>query len=106
FRFPRYRPLPYLHSFPTRRSSDLVFTANRRQDASVVGHLRLYRDLGESTNIDLGASYARGHNTAGVGSTTFDPANFLTNLYSAEDRKSTRLNSSHDQISYAVFCLK
>src|SRR5206468_5486364 len=24
----------------------------------------------------------------------------------AEDRKSTRLNSSHDQISYAVFCLK
>src|SRR5271163_5046053 len=25
---------------------------------------------------------------------------------SAKDRKSTRLNSSHDQISYAVFCLK
>src|SRR2546421_79466 len=24
----------------------------------------------------------------------------------AEDRKSTRLNSSHDQISYSVFCLK
>src|SRR2546421_9606736 len=24
----------------------------------------------------------------------------------AKDRKSTRLNSSHDQISYAVFCLK
>src|SRR5206468_11633067 len=24
----------------------------------------------------------------------------------AQDRKSTRLNSSHDQISYAVFCLK
>src|SRR2546421_8238534 len=24
----------------------------------------------------------------------------------ARDRKSTRLNSSHDQISYAVFCLK
>src|SRR2546428_2412535 len=24
----------------------------------------------------------------------------------APDRKSTRLNSSHDQISYAVFCLK
>src|SRR2546421_8721001 len=23
-----------------------------------------------------------------------------------QDRKSTRLNSSHDQISYAVFCLK
>src|SRR5205085_8373294 len=25
---------------------------------------------------------------------------------SLEDRKSTRLNSSHSQISYAVFCLK
>ena len=27
-------------------------------------------------------------------------------LPAAIDRKSTRLNSSHDQISYAVFCLK
>src|SRR5688572_31466874 len=27
-------------------------------------------------------------------------------VYAAEDRKSTRLNSSHSQISYAVFCLK
>src|SRR5216683_4287881 len=26
--------------------------------------------------------------------------------WSRPDRKSTRLNSSHDQISYAVFCLK
>src|SRR2546428_6430907 len=26
--------------------------------------------------------------------------------WAAADRKSTRLNSSHDQISYAVFCLK
>src|SRR5256886_3808436 len=28
------------------------------------------------------------------------------NWGSQEDRKSTRLNSSHSQISYAVFCLK
>src|SRR2546430_5169769 len=27
-------------------------------------------------------------------------------LLALEDRKSTRLNSSHSQISYAVFCLK
>src|SRR2546430_3666002 len=27
-------------------------------------------------------------------------------IVSASDRKSTRLNSSHSQISYAVFCLK
>src|SRR5256886_8579410 len=30
----------------------------------------------------------------------------LNNLAPNEDRKSTRLNSSHSQISYAVFCLK
>src|SRR5205085_8715942 len=30
----------------------------------------------------------------------------LTKLKSTKDRKSTRLNSSHSQISYAVFCLK
>src|SRR5438270_6764505 len=30
--------------------------------------------------------------------------NFLPDVY--VDRKSTRLNSSHSQISYAVFCLK
>src|SRR5690348_1557199 len=29
-----------------------------------------------------------------------------TDLKSAQDRKSTRLNSSHPSISYAVFCLK
>src|SRR5688572_31242935 len=27
-------------------------------------------------------------------------------LWGKQDRKSTRLNSSHSQISYAVFCLK
>ncbi len=66
-----------------RGDSADVFTANRRQDVSVVGHLRVYRDLGESTNIDLGASYSRGHNNAGI-STTFNPENFLTNLYGAD----------------------
>src|SRR2546421_6679665 len=30
----------------------------------------------------------------------------LVNSGKTSDRKSTRLNSSHDQISYAVFCLK
>src|SRR5688572_32016216 len=29
-----------------------------------------------------------------------------TMFFSEKDRKSTRLNSSHSQISYAVFCLK
>src|SRR2546430_8389812 len=31
---------------------------------------------------------------------------FYVSVDEDEDRKSTRLNSSHSQISYAVFCLK
>src|SRR3712207_7969308 len=31
---------------------------------------------------------------------------FSNNVYGFSDRKSTRLNSSHANISYAVFCLK
>src|SRR2546421_4943494 len=35
----------------------------------------------------------------------YDPSGVYT-CADGRDRKSTRLNSSHDQISYAVFCLK
>src|SRR6202171_6223695 len=56
-----------------RGDSDGLFHASRRQDVSVVGHLRAYRDLRESTNLDLGVSYARGHNSLG--------SNFLNNFY-------------------------
>jgi|SRR5882672_4390049 len=66
-----------------RGDSGDLFSSNRRQDVSVVGHLRAYRDLSESTNIDLGLSYSRGHNSAGIGS-AFNPSNFITNLYGAD----------------------
>lgn len=56
-----------------RGDSADVFTSSRRRDASVVGHLRAFRDLTESTNLDLGFSYSRGHNNLG------DP--FITQLY-------------------------
>mgnify|MGYP000660259756 CR=1 FL=1 len=39
-------------------------------------------------------------------SRVFAPGSELQNYTERVDRKSTRLNSSHDQISYAVFCLK
>src|SRR6266478_6911524 len=35
-----------------------------------------------------------------------DPARQALRRRGCQDRKSTRLNSSHSQISYAVFCLK
>src|SRR2546428_1903823 len=40
-------------------------------------------------------------------SSTAEPSRRNSGLETtSKDRKSTRLNSSHDQISYAVFCLK
>ncbi len=36
-----------------------------RSDLSYVGRLRGYRDLTEATNLDIGTSFAYGHNDAG-----------------------------------------
>jgi hypothetical protein len=66
-----------------RGDSDGVFTSYRRQDVSVVGHVRGYRDISESTNIDLGVSYSRGHSAA-LPTLVTSPSDFLTNLYGAD----------------------
>ncbi|MGA2268057.1 MAG: hypothetical protein ABSH44_06255 [Bryobacteraceae bacterium] len=50
-----------------RGDTDGVFRADQRSHVSTVEHLRLYRDLAESTNIDLGGSFARGHSPFGDG---------------------------------------
>jgi len=49
-----------------RGDSNDVFHSSRRSDVSTVAHLRGYKDISESTNLDLGASYARGHNDLGT----------------------------------------
>jgi hypothetical protein len=59
-----------------RGDSDDVFKATTKSDVSTVAHLRGYKDLSESTNLDLGLSYARGHNDLGD--------NFLTQLYGVD----------------------
>lgn len=59
-----------------RGDSADVFTSSKRSDVSAVAHLRGYRDISESTNIDIGASYARGHNDLG--------SQFLTQLYGVD----------------------
>jgi len=48
-----------------RGDSDDLFQARKRSDVSTVGHLRAYRDLSESTNLDIGVSYSRGHSVLG-----------------------------------------
>jgi hypothetical protein len=62
----RLIPNPWLFLEATgqvyRGDSGDLFHAGKRSDLSYVAHLRGYQDLSESTNIDLGGSYARGHN--------------------------------------------
>src|SRR5688572_33370460 len=78
FFFLMTRPPPRSTLFPTRRSSDL----RGRRGSEGVG-LR-----SEAVDRSVTARLVFGR-----------PSHPL-------DRKSTRLNSSHSQISYAVFCLK
>ncbi len=63
-----------------RGDSDDVFHAQQRSDVSTVEHLRGYKDISESTNLDLGLSYARGHNN---GTLTL-PGDFITQLYGVD----------------------
>src|SRR5690348_17821168 len=95
---------PALHSFPTRRSSDLERLSFRHElvrDA-------LYYDLPLTVRRGLHAEFASALAAAGR-----PPAQAADHVIRAAapgderaDRKSTRLNSSHPSISYAVLCLK
>src|SRR5690606_41702375 len=84
-----------LHSFPTRRSSDLDRVRTDCAWLAEQGLMTLEADV--ATLTERGSAAALGQITVpGV----------RRPLPGAEDRKSTRLNSSHVKISYAVFCLK
>src|ERR1043165_2174446 len=48
-----------------RGDSDNVFQAAKRSDVATVEHLCLYKDITDSTNIDLGGSWARGRSPFG-----------------------------------------
>src|SRR5690606_39705014 len=91
-----------LHSFPTRRSSDLA-----RQQlvcAALIMDLAMrWRD------DDVTASSSRFNQALDLWFAARVQLNALTTgerRIAPKDRKSTRLNSSHVKISYAVFCLK
>src|SRR5207249_12277636 len=96
--------LRHLHSFPTRRSSDLWPYVRRERPLIVVSLLALYAEIGLRLlepwplKVVLDHVVGAGHHGRWVDRVlaTLDPG----------DRKSTRLNSSHVSISYAVFCLK
>src|SRR2546430_13622501 len=59
------------------------------------------------TALDAGARRTQQHRLELPGDLCiFRPAQHAGGALQVQDRKSTRLNSSHSQISYAVFCLK
>src|SRR5690349_22254100 len=87
-------PLRDLHSFPTRRSSDLVLRESYRR---VRARCRSARS-GFTLDGRAARVCDREHELLRHGRGK--------DLRVKLDRKSTRLNSSHVEISYAVFCLK
>src|SRR3712207_8708237 len=80
--------------FPTRRSSDLVALP-----VEVDEHQRA---LGDALAVPLDLPRRPAAEERGERVEAAD----LVGERLGEDRKSTRLNSSHANISYAVFCLK
>src|SRR5699024_12830410 len=84
---------PNLHSFPTRRSSDLWRVDWSTKFFPIGEQFIKCARLKNGARKDVGTDFGTLLNDAN--------ADLLTG-----DRKSTRLNSSHVSISYAVFCLK
>src|SRR5699024_11410904 len=90
---PRPAPFPYTTLFRSR--------ACRHLPAGAVGRRRRRRHRGPATGRGrrtAGGHRDRGRDVPGGPARRGGPA--------ARDRKSTRLNSSHVSISYAVFCLE
>src|SRR5207245_10536772 len=96
FFFSPYGPNRRLPSSPTRRSSDL--NDRRTWDAYSIRYWPSFVLIDKAGTIRY----------TGYGEFHLDDGDYqewdrrITQL----DRKSTRLNSSHGSISYAVFCLK
>src|SRR5690606_41376756 len=83
----------YLQSFPTRRSSDLVHdSTGLAEDGRTAARTALR--FGDPAGVLLLPLPRQGRGRHG------------RRRHPGLDRKSTRLNSSHVKISYAVFCLK
>src|SRR5690606_41884717 len=90
----RYARRPDLHSFPTRRSSDLKdWKSETKSIILIVVSVLVFRSVFfEPFKIPTGSMIP----TLMIGDF------ILVNKFSYGDRKITRLNSSHVKISYAV----
>src|SRR5206468_5990743 len=98
----------YLFSFFTDSATTEIYTLSLHDalpilEALIIGSY--VRGLSDRDIESLAKEAELGHVSK---STVSRICRELRDRYTAfcKDRKSTRLNSSHDQISYAVFCLK
>src|SRR5207249_10868132 len=96
-KLPCYLPLQCLHSFPTRRSSDLTLNLLDR-------HLAAGADNRVALIWEGEGFESRFFTYRMLSAEVNRSANVLKSF--GVDRKSTRLNSSHVWISYSDFCLE
>src|SRR5438477_7857260 len=89
--------------FPTRRSSDLKIS-----DACLALWCEILKQVpgAQLRVVGVPGRSAEDVFRKCIESHGVDPRRIETLARIARDRKSTRLNSSHMSISYAVFCLK
>src|SRR5699024_12501293 len=95
-----------VHRFPTRRSSDLQLLKQELREYEKVTPMT--EEEREALHEWVAAGNSVHENGSMASYESGRPVDFL-DVYREEeeirDRKSTRLNSSHVSISYAVFCL-
>src|SRR2546430_4550972 len=95
---PRSTLFPYTTLFRSDQSRTVMLEATRDVEPRLA---RIFREIEKPARADL--------RREGFAENKQRHERSLAVRYkgqSFEDRKSTRLNSSHSQISYAVFCLK
>src|SRR5690349_25086250 len=90
--------------------SVIVIIRLRPQRSSLFPYTTLFRSggfavIGNNTNSGTNGGVSEQYSYGGVIALNNSNTDWLV-LKLPEDRKSTRLNSSHVEISYAVFCLK
>src|SRR5699024_12406297 len=101
-----YRAPRHLHSFPTRRSSDLSILPSAL-DSLKHKHPDLRLEIKQLDIENAMPALSKGTVDLILGEDYPGVMPLTDNTVDREqDRKSTRLNSSHVSISYAVFCLK
>src|SRR5687768_18338996 len=88
---------------PPPRSTLFPYTTLFRSEGTAYGHARTRWGTAMAQGFGSARSARR---TGGVVHQVRAGGSVPAELSAGRDRKSTRLNSSHGYISYAVFCLK